>query len=348
MAGGGGGACFADVLHLAFDGDWAEFSFSEGFRFVVLGCRADRPHGVGRGVAAADAIRPRESRQRVIGFSTCSLPVVLRFRVGTWLEGGQKLSGGQKAPSGYRRRGGGSGEQPAGRSEVAGGPRPCWGGCSHRASMALILTTMPPGSPTTLRGGRRHKAHLVAPAGRVVWPDCPRPVIVGWSCCQAGVAVGRQGGLPWLYWEASGHCDPAAGTPARVTAANTTARADPSKAPQAQETPKNAAAPNGAKGDKAPARPRTEKELQEAATRADATRAEWLLITGLTAQGMSRSDIAKKAGVPYSRVTFVLWHKQYGLAGIPGMPEYTKEAKAEAQKRYLADVEARKQAKAAG
>jgi hypothetical protein len=97
-----------------------------------------------------------------------------------------------------------------------------------------------------------------------------------------------------------------------------------------------------------PAKKETPEELLKRAEKADAARAEWLLTTRLHKQGLDRSAIAKQAGAPYSRVTLVLWHLQNGLAGIPRMPEYTREAKAEAQKRYLADVEARKQGKAAG
>lgn len=126
---------------------------------------------------------------------------------------------------------------------------------------------------------------------------------------------------------------------AATLAANSVAKADPTKAPKAPETPK-ADAP----------KPETKraKEKQVSAEKADAARAEWDAVTKAAAEGKDRSAIAKELGISYSRVTFVLWHKQYGLAGIPGMPEYTKEAKAEAQKRYLADVAARKQAKAEG
>lgn len=99
---------------------------------------------------------------------------------------------------------------------------------------------------------------------------------------------------------------------------------------------------------KAPKATKREKEKAVDAEKADAARAEWDAITGLADTGKDRAAIAKELGVTYSRVTFVLWHKQYGLSGIPGMPEYTKEAKAEAQRRYLADVAARKQAKAEG
>lgn len=128
--------------------------------------------------------------------------------------------------------------------------------------------------------------------------------------------------------------------------ANSAPKADASKAPKAPETP--AEAPKPAPTKVAPKATKRAAEKALNAEKADATRKEWELITGLAAEGKDRSAIAKEAGVSYSRVTFILWHKQYGLAGIPGMPEYTKEAKAEAQKRYLADVAARKAAKAEG
>ena len=85
-------------------------------------------------------------------------------------------------------------------------------------------------------------------------------------------------------------------------------------------------------------------ESAEKSAKADAATAEWNLITGLHAQGLDRSAISKQTGISYSRLTFVLWHLKYGVNAIPGMPEYSALKKAEAQKRYEADVAAKKAA----
>lgn len=140
---------------------------------------------------------------------------------------------------------------------------------------------------------------------------------------------------------------PPANAPVKVDAKNTTAKADPAKAPKATlpalpETPAAGPAPTDAPTKRAKANAAAVKaeDVEKATT-------EWTTVTTLFKDGVKRPDIAKQTGLGYSRVTFILWHLQYGVPGIPGMPSYTKEAKDAAQTRYEADVAAKKASKSA-
>ena len=129
---------------------------------------------------------------------------------------------------------------------------------------------------------------------------------------------------------------PAGNTPVAIDAANTTATAAP-----APETPKDTQQPVAPKVVRG-VRKESEVDIAARAARHDEATAEWKLITELAAQGLDRSAISKQTGISYSRLTFVLWHKKYGVDAIPGMKEYTKARKDAAQKVYEKDVAARK------
>lgn len=125
----------------------------------------------------------------------------------------------------------------------------------------------------------------------------------------------------------------AANAPVNIDEKNTTAAADPSLAPIPTTEAK------GQRADKM-ARDKKEKAVDE--KHAQAMTEQWEKVTALHKAGKDRPAIAKETGLPYSRLTFILWHLKYGVNAIPGMPSYSKVAKAEAQKRYDADVAKKK------
>jgi hypothetical protein len=54
--------------------------------------------------------------------------------------------------------------------------------------------------------------------------------------------------------------------------------------------------------------------------------AQWETVTRLFAQGLDRPAISKQTGIPYGRLTYILWHQKWGVGAIPGMPECGRQS----------------------
>jgi hypothetical protein len=126
---------------------------------------------------------------------------------------------------------------------------------------------------------------------------------------------------------------PADNTPLPIAEANTTAHADAALAPPEVIL------------EKEPARDkkRRKSDREFDAVKSAQAKEQWETVTRLHAEGKGRPEISKITGLTYGRLTFILWHKKWGVDAIPGMVEYSAARKADAQRRYDADVIARRE-----